>query len=84
MLLFYSYECYVQLAVVTDRSTRWQQCKVASITRVQSSLNFLLNQILICYYRFQIFELWHIFEGSVCYLYVPISPCILVTIQQHV
>jgi hypothetical protein len=54
---------------------------VASVTRIHSP-NFL-NEIFICYCHSQIFKLYHISKGSVCYLYVILLPCTLVMRQQH-
>jgi hypothetical protein len=50
---------------------------VASITRIESPLNFLRNMVKICYSRSQITDLCHIFKTSLSYLYIMIFPCIL-------
>jgi hypothetical protein len=43
---------------------------VSSIPRNHFSLNFLVNVILTCYHCFQMFELRHIFERFLNYLYI--------------
>jgi hypothetical protein len=57
---------------------------VASITRIQSPFNILLNQILIFNVIPKYFELYHIFKGSVSYFYITILSSILVTSQQYI
>jgi hypothetical protein len=56
---------------------------VVSVASIQYPVNFLLNQMLICYCRAQIFELCHSFNLFVCYFNVMIFPGILVARQQH-
>jgi hypothetical protein len=67
---------------IADDMTKVSGPNVARITRIQSSLNFVLNQIFICYCRSQLFELCHIFKTSVSYLCIMIFLCIPITRHQ--
>jgi hypothetical protein len=51
----------------------------AKIIRSEFALNFFVNVNLICYFRFQIFELYHIFEVFISRFYIISFSCILVT-----
>jgi hypothetical protein len=55
-----------------------------SIARIQSPLNFLLNQIFICYCRSQIFEFARFLKDLLAIFYVMTFPCNLVTRQQYI
>jgi hypothetical protein len=54
---------------------------IASITRMQSPLSFLLIQMLIYLCCSQMSELCLIFKASIYYLHVIVLPCILVMRQ---
>jgi len=57
---------------------------IASIPWLQSALNFFLNRILISYSCSQIFELFHLFKGTIINLYIVTPPCILISRHDHV
>jgi hypothetical protein len=57
---------------------------VASNATIQPPLNYLTNEILICYCGSQILELCYIFEPSVSSFYIMILVCTLVTRHLHI
>jgi hypothetical protein len=61
-----------------DKNTKGSGLNGNNHYLIQPPHNFLLNHILVCCCCSQIFELSHIFKGSISCLYVMIFPCILV------
>jgi len=55
---------------------------VASILRIQSALNFLINAILICYCHSQISKFCQLSQRYTSYLWIMILSCILMVKQE--
>jgi hypothetical protein len=53
-----------------DKNTKDSGLKGSKHYNSSNPLNFLLNQIFVCCSHFQIFELWHIFKRSACYIFI--------------
>jgi hypothetical protein len=75
---------YILIFMFLNRRQKVLDWMVASITRLQSPLNFLLNQILSSCCCLQIFQLRHIFKLFVSNSYVLILTSFMVMRQQHV
>jgi hypothetical protein len=64
----YSLLCIFLFSIREDKTVLDRM--VASFIPVQTHLHFLLNEILVCYFRSQTFGLCQIFEEYVSYIYV--------------
>jgi hypothetical protein len=86
LLFFFCFFLYFNFYNFRQQMRRQQVLNwiVVRISRIQSALNFLMNQILIYYYGSHIFNLCHNFKWSVSCLYVIILPCILVMKHRHI
>jgi hypothetical protein len=72
---------YILVFIFSGRRREWMIANI--IHRTESPLNFLVNQISICYGHSQVSELCHISEWPTHYLYILISSWILATRQQR-
>jgi hypothetical protein len=43
---------------------------IVSILQIQSALDFLMNEISVHYYSFQVLEYFHVFEESIKYIFL--------------